>query len=158
MKPYVERAYLRDRAGCSPSAAGYCHGSRTSLPGCVAALVADGAPSLAVPSGFRLRAGPLPGGSHGLLAWSLAGPAAIPIGNQGGLLCLAAPSWRTRAVPAGGTPGSCSGMLELTLADLLAAGPPVPVSATVWAQAWFRDAQAADGYGLSSALWFQACP
>jgi hypothetical protein len=36
--------------------------------------------------------------------------------------------------------------------------PPLQPSATVWVQAWFRDAQAPDGYGLSSALWFQVCP
>jgi Tol biopolymer transport system component len=157
-KPYVERAYLRDRDGCSPAIGGYCHGSRTSLPGCVAALAGDGAPSLSAPSGFRLRAGPMPGGGHGVLAWSPAGPAAVPIGSQGGVLCLAVPSWRTSAVASGGTPGSCSGMLELTLADLLAVVPPLQPSATVWVQAWFRDAQAPDGYGLSSALWFQVCP
>ena len=151
------KVFVRDRAGCTPTVATYCTSSATSL-GCVAAIAATGTPSLSAPQAFEVASGTVPGDSLGVACVGVAGPAALPLGSQGGLLCLGAFA-RSAALFAGGSPGACDGELRLSLADLVAAEPALAEpSGMAWVQFWFRDSGGADGFGLSNALWFTTCP
>jgi len=145
--------------GCAPTVASYCAPSSTSIPGCEASLTGSGLPSLSNASAFALSAAPMPGGTTGLMFWGLHGPDDEVVGTQGGRICVASPFARTLVLAAGGTGGVCDGRIDLTLLDLLAIDPfQVQAGHTVHVQSWFRDPGSADGFGLSSGLWFNVCP
>jgi hypothetical protein len=145
--------------GCAPTVAAYCVPSATSIPGCEASLDGSGFPSLSNAAAFALSAAPMPGGTTGLMFWSLHGPRDQVFGTQGGRICVASPFARTLVQASGGTSAVCNGHIDLTLQDLLATDPfQVQAGHTVHVQAWFHDTGSADGFGLSSGVWFNVCP
>ena len=152
--------YVREIDGCVPSLVSYCVSSSTSIPGCSAALTANGAPSLTQPTGFTISTSEVPGGAlFGVGYFSLNGASANPLGTQGGLVCVAAPLVRTPPIASGGTAGVCNGSYQVTLADLLAAyGSGIEPGHLVHYATWFRDPGSSDGFGLSHGIWFPVCP
>jgi DNA-binding beta-propeller fold protein YncE len=135
----------------------YCSASTTSIPGCAALLSTDGCPSLSNPSAFLIRSGSVPGGGGAAIAYfGLDGPAAIPFGTQGGVLCVQSPVHRSSPLFGTGTLGACDGSFVVTLADLLVPNPnTIQAGTTVHAALWFRDTASPDGFGLSNGAWFQ---
>jgi hypothetical protein len=142
---------------CSP-AASYCTASATSIPGCTAQLGASGAPSVAFADGFRIASGAVPGGNNGLLVFGNQGPAATPLGTQGGFLCVQPPFYRSQLAASSGTAGACDGGFAFTLQDLVDASPIVVPGAGLHVQLWARDAGGVDGFLLSDGLTFDVCP
>lgn len=142
---------------CEP-AASYCTASATSIPGCTAELKGSGAPSLGFARNFRIESDTLPGGNLGLLVFGDQGPAALPLGTQGGLLCVQPPFFRSKLNSAGGSAGACDGQFAFTLQDLIDQAPIVLPGATLHVQLWARDQGSADGFLLSDGLTFDVCP
>lgn len=143
--------------GCN-LATTYCSASATSVPGCQAAIHGTGVPSLASPGSFSIASGNVPGGTVGLCFFGVAGPASLPIGSLGGLVCVAAPFHRTAPQPGGGSAGVCNGHYEFTLQDLIASSPVVSAGAVIHASIWARDPANPDTFLLSDGLEFGVCP
>ncbi len=151
--------FVRELTGCTPTVAQYCAASGTSIPGCQAQLSGAGVPSLSSAGSFAIATGPIPGASVGIAYFGVSGPAAQPFGTQGGLLCVGTPLFRSGSKSGGGTSGACDGALSFTLLDLVVAQPAlIQPAASVHVALWFRDPPSADGFALSSGLWFTACP
>jgi len=120
-----------------------------------------GAPSAAATSGFVVSCVNAKANKPGLFLYGQTA-ASAPFG--GGTLCVAAPISRTIGLTSGGTPPNCDGVLQIDFAAFAAGslgGTPkaylrVP-GATVYVQAWGRDAPAA-GYLLSNALEYVVHP
>ncbi len=151
--------FVRERTGCTPTVAQHCAASDTSIIGCQAHLSGSGVPSLASPGAFSISTGAMPGASLGIAYFGVSGPAALPFGTQGGLLCVGPPVHRSASKAGGGTSGACDGALAFTLQDLVTSQPALILpSAVVHVGVWFRDPPSPDGYGLSDGLWFTTCP
>lgn len=151
--------FIRDPLSCTPTIVTYCTASTTSIAGCVADVFTTGTPGLQVVGPFTIESGPIPGGNLGITYFGLSGPAAIPIGTQGGLLCAQPPVFRSVPKSGGGTNGNCDGNLSFTLDELQVGYPNiVKVGATMHAAIWFRDPPAPDGASFSNAVWFTICP
>lgn len=159
-QPYLgdgDQAIYRFTDACF-GATSYCAASPTSIPGCQANLYTFGAMNLYAPTAFRIRSTPVPGGNIGLCVFSDLGPAAIPFGTLGGVVCVQPPLYRTVAVPTGGTLGTCDGALDLPLSYLISASPIVVAGADLFVQLWARDPANPDGALLSDGLTFSICP
>lgn len=146
----------RYEASC-PEPTSYCTAKPNSL-GCTPSIGMSGKPSATTGSGCRLGATSVPGNVIGLFVHSSAGPETIPF--HGGWWCVGAPIWRHAGVHAGGTAGTCSGVLAEDLNAFVAAGadPALIAGATIWIQAWYRDPADPFGDGLSDALSATICP
>ena len=134
-------------------ASSYGTASATSIPGCQPSIGSLGSPSLADPSGFTIASGSAPGGSNlGLCLFGDQGGASLPMGTLGGVLCVAAPSFRTTPAAGGGNAGVCDGSYAFSLQDLIAAAPIVAPGKLIHAQIWARDPANPDSFLLSDAL------
>ncbi len=92
----------------------YCMGTHNSL-GCIPAIVSQGSSSASANSGFVISALSIRNQRPGLLMYSFAGRATLPVGS--GTLCVAAPIRRTISVDSGGSPtgADCSGVLSVDM-------------------------------------------
>lgn len=136
----------------------YCAASTSSIAGCQASLRGTGSPTLSDPAAFTISTRAVPGGNLGLLLFGSSGKENTPFGTLGGLLCVAAPTFRTAPVSGGGDQGQCNGVYSFTLADLISAGPAVASGTVISAQVWARDPANQDGFLLSDGIEFTVCP
>lgn len=139
-----------------PVSDSYCATMQNSL-GCVSTISSSGAPSLSATTPFQIRAGSVLSNTTGILVYGFQ-TAAAPFG--GGTLCVGG---LRRTAPSnsggGGGPPSCSGVLEKDFgADLAAGLPGVWIGTTLYAQFWYRDANAPGGFSLSNGLRFVVGP
>lgn len=138
----VTDVFVRD-AHCE--IANYCTAKYNSQF-CQPSLSSIGAPAAGGFDHFRVRASLLLPEKMGMLIWSRT-RAATPF--AGGLLCVAAPIARTRAVSTGGDPAvDCSGSLEFAFSPAYLAAQGVPAGTEVFAQVWSRD----PGYAKPNAV------
>ncbi|MBL8863797.1 MAG: PD40 domain-containing protein [Planctomycetes bacterium] len=148
--------FVRERASASPTS--YCSAKVNSL-GCTPQVSFSGAPSASSGAPFTLSATHVLGGQFGLLFYGLT-PQNVPF--QAGRRCVAPPIRRTALVAAGGTVGSCSGVLTFDFNALVASGldARLVVGAVVHAQFWYRDPADPNGFGsgLSDAAVFAIQP
>ncbi|HVS18671.1 MAG TPA: SBBP repeat-containing protein [Planctomycetota bacterium] len=142
---------------CAPATT-YCSSSATSIPGCTAQLSSTGSPQVNAPLSFSIQTSGVPAVNIGLCLFAGNGPASIPFGSLGGVLCVQPPAFRTAAKSSGGGIVPCDGAYAFTLQDMIAAAPIVTAGATIHAQVWARDPANADGFLLSNAVEFSACP
>jgi len=150
-------AFLREFQG--GGVVTYCTASTTSIPLCQAAIHATGTPSASNPTGFTVSSGPIPGKVFGLAYLGTNGAAALPLGTQGGFVCVAAPIFRAAAKQSSGTLGTCTGVIDYTLQELSAAHAPAGVpGTTVHTAIWFRDPPSPDTFALSDGLRFVVLP
>ncbi len=143
---------------CSPPVA-YCVGKMNSL-GCTPAMTTSGTPSLSGADDFVVSAENVINGSRGMLIWSWQRNA-TPFG--GGTLCVLPPLRRTPIVEAGGSPPGmpdCTGRISFAFTHAYAALQGFRPGDVVDCQVWSRDANSADGTGLSlsNALEVRWCP
>ncbi|MCK6448576.1 MAG: FG-GAP repeat protein [Planctomycetes bacterium] len=129
----------------------YCTAKTNSL-GCTPTISLAGIVSTATPTGAALKCVQLVGNKSGLFFHSSTGPAGAAF--HGGYLCLKPPTKRHAVLAAGGTGGSCSGVLQQDLNAYIASGadPALIAGKTVWLQAWARDPAAPFTDSLSDAL------
>jgi len=144
----------------------YCDAKVNSL-GCTPAIGAVGAPSATSASGFEVIATNVINNKPGLLVYGFSGRAAIPF--HGGVLCVAAPRFRSSVIDSGGDSGTtnCSGVYAIDVNAFAAGalgGAPQPALSTpgaiVRCQYWGRDPgfAAPDGHTLSDALEYRVGP
>lgn len=140
----------------------YCTAGATSLPGCVPQWSTLGVPSASAGSGFTLTYGSAPGGLPGLMIYTTQGPAATPVSNPFGFLCINTSGLiRTPILLSGGTTGTCSGAYSMDFNQYYAAqvlDPTLVPGAQVDLQAWFRDPGTPGTAVLSEAIQFPMCP
>jgi hypothetical protein len=159
--------------GPACAAQSYCTGKPNSL-GCVASIVSKGVSSPSALSGFEVSAASVRNQTLGILLYATTGAAAVPF--QGGVLCVAPPVQRSKAVSSGGSAApavDCSGVLSLDFNSLLAGKyhqtdlregpvppPGFPPGTTVYCQWWIRDPglPPPNSSALSDALQFVLCP
>lgn len=148
--------FVRDRASAPP--ASYC-AAKPNSQGCIPQLSWTGTPSVSPSGPFVLSASNVIGGQFGLLFYGMT-PENVPF--QGGQRCVAPPIIRTPLSFAGGTPGSCSGVLNYDFNARIAAqiDPKLVSGAVVHAQFWYRDPADPTGFGcgLSDAVVFAIQP
>jgi Tol biopolymer transport system component len=138
----------------------YCT-AKLDSHGCVPVITCAGEPRLSGPTdAFFLSASNLRNRTAGLLAWSLAGPAAQPF--AGGVLCIANPRELTPPASSGGSTAGddCTGTQSFHLTQGFMASHGITPGSTVCAQFWNRDPGFAppDNVGLSDAIRFTATP
>lgn len=141
-----------------PPVTTYCSASATSIAGCSALLSTTGAPRLQNPQSFTIQTSGVPAVNVGLCLFAANGPASLPFGTLGGILCVQPPAFRTAAKSSGGGVVPCDGAYSFTLQNLVSAAPIVTVGATLNAQVWARDPANPDGFLLSDAVEFVVCP
>jgi hypothetical protein len=151
------RLVLSTRPGAVVS---YCTAGATSN-GCLATIDASGEPSIALASGFVIRATSVEGDRAGIVFYGVSGRAAAPWGAS--YFCVHAPVQRTPLAASGGTLGQCDGALAIDWLEYVATNPgalgtPFSSAQRVNAQAWFRDPQAQKTTNLSDAVEFYTCP
>ncbi len=145
-------------AGACANSVGYYCTAKTSSSGCVPQLSTTGNPSASAGSGFVLQATQVEANKPGLFFYSLNGAAGLPF--QGGFLCVKPPTKRLNPLNSGGS-SACGGNYAFDFAAFVASGadPALVASATVNAQAWFRDpADPTSGTGLTGGVVFTLCP
>jgi hypothetical protein len=141
--------------GIGPS---HCSPSLTSIPDCQSQLTASGSPRVSFPGEFTISSGSVPGGNLGICLIGANGPASIPFGTLGGVLCVQAPFFRTPPKVSGGLSGQCDGIYNFLLLELVNASPVVVAGNTLHAQVWARDPANPDGFLLSDGIEFTVCP
>ncbi len=153
-----------------PTATAYCTGKVNSI-GCTPAIGYSGSSSATATSGFFLTASNELNNKVGLVLYSEFGRDAAPFG-PGGLLCVKAPTRRSKGFNAGGNPPptvDCSGVFAIdfnAFAHGLLGTPPNPAAylliqgQTVTAQFWGRDNgfPLPDNFSLSNGLEFVVGP
>lgn len=151
-----EHNYVHTIEGC-PFPEVFCSPSSTSLTACDMDIDYRHAPLLSSPSDFAIRViGP--GGNVGICFFGFAGAQNLPVGTQGGALCIQPPLLRTAVHVGGGTPGVCTDHYLFRLAEFAETSPSVAVGSEVFAQVWARDDGSADGFSISDAIRFTVCP
>jgi hypothetical protein len=142
----------------SGSPLNYCT-AKPDASGCAPRIAASGTPSVSAGSGFVLSGLDLRNQSFGLLAYAYAADF-LPF--FGGTLCIGQPLVRGAAMPTGGNPGApdCSGGLAFDFNTWIAGGVDqnLVIGATVYAQYWYRNPQAAIPVGLTDAVQFTLLP
>ncbi len=152
-----------------PTPVTYCTAKTNSL-GCVPAIGSSGAASATATSGFWLTASNEINNKVGLVLYSEFGRDAAAFG-PGGLLCVKAPTRRSKGFNAGGNPppNDCSGVFAIDFNAFgrgLLGTPPNPAAylsipgQLVTAQFWGRDPgfPVPDNFSLSNGLEFLICP
>jgi hypothetical protein len=135
----------------------YCT-AKTSSSGCVPAIGATGAPSLANANAFVITTTSVEHAKTGLTFFGTSGANATPF--QGGLLCVTSPLYRLALKTSGGA-SACQGSLAYTLQEFLdhpAGGASLVAGTLVHAQTWFRDPATTSTTGLSNGVRFLVCP
>lgn len=148
--------YVHRTTGC-PFPEVSCQASTTSLPGCDLGLSFVHAPTLSDPSVFEVSAQG-PGGNLAIAFFGISGAASLPLGTQGGMLCVQPPLWRSAVQAGSGSAGSCSDHYRFDLSDLQAGSPAIVAGNEVHLQVWARDLVSSDGFAVSNALRFTVCP
>ncbi len=141
----------------SGAASQYCTAQPTSN-GCVAEVLAVGAPSVSAPEEFQVFGSQLESAKNGLLFFGTTGPASIPF--LGATLCVNPPLYRA-AVQGSQGGFKCTGSLVYDFEDFLShstGGSLLAPGVAVHTQMWFRDPPAAFAAGLSSGLEFTVLP
>ena len=165
------RLSMIDNSGCvltvdinsTPTPVNYCTAGTTTNT-CNATMAASGSPSIAATSGFTLSASNVESDKQGLIFYSVSGRAStVWAAGRTSFQCVKAPTQRTGAQSAGGTPGACDRALSVDWLAFLAANPtaegaPFSAGTTVNAQAWFRDPPAPKTTNLSDGLEFVTLP
>lgn len=139
----------------------YCTAKPSSIPGCVPSLSFAGTPSASAGSGFDVVASPTPGGNLGLFLYTTQGPAAAPIQNAFGWLCLSPGLFRIANQNGGGAPGACEGLFQVDFNAHVAVqtlDPDLVAGAQVDLQAWYRDPPSPGGANFTAAGRFVLCP
>ncbi len=147
--------------GYTPNASkgvNYCTAG-TTTNGCNATMSETGTPSASAGSGFTIAINSVEGAQSGIIFYTLSGAKSDPWGSGTSFLCVKAPFDRTGVQNAGGTVGTCSGVLALdwnlyTSTTVGALGTPFAGGETVWAQGWFRDPPAPKTTNLSDGYTF----
>ncbi|HTF87964.1 MAG TPA: hypothetical protein VK843_06110 [Planctomycetota bacterium] len=134
----------------------YCT-AQTNSQGCTPAIGAAGWPSASHGSGFLIQAGNVRNNKPGLLLYTQAGQASLPL--NGGTLCLASPIKRVSAGTSGGTPfgADCTGAFTVDFNAHIASGanPALIEGVVVDAQYWSRDPGSLPGHtNLTNAIEF----
>jgi hypothetical protein len=135
----------------------YCTAKVNSL-GCTPAIATSGTPSLTAGSGFTVSVSQVLNQKSGLLFYSLTGASTAPF--EGGLMCVAAPRYRTPVTTSGGSPTGvdCTGVLSLDFNGVITSTPGrFAFGDTIWAQFWSRDPAATFQTNLSNAVRFGLC-
>lgn len=141
---------------------GYCT-SGASANGCTAQISASGSPSASASSGFTISVTGIEGQKLGLIFYGIAGSSASPWGQRSSFKCVASPVQRTPLQYAGGTQGSCDGVMTLDWNQFIANRPnalgnPFVGGETLWVQCVYRDPPAPPTTSMSDALVFSVCP
>ena len=137
-----------------PFPASYCTAG-TTTSGCTASISASSHPSL-TSARCTVSVVDVEGGQSGLVFYGLA-PNSSPWGSGSSFLCVKTPLERTGAQNAGGTLGTCDGVLALDW-DLFQAthgtalGQPWLAGSRAYLQGWFRDPPAPKTTNMSDAL------
>lgn len=141
---------------------GYCT-SGASANGCTAQISASGSPSASASSGFTISVTGIEGQKLGLIFYGIAGSSATPWGLRSSFKCVASPVQRTPLQYAGGTQGSCDGVMTLDWNQFIssrpfALGAPFVGGETLWVQCVYRDPPVPPTTSMSDALFFSVCP
>jgi hypothetical protein len=127
--------------------------------GCTPSIGSSGLPSASSPSPFLIGATQVINNKLGILFYGFAS-ASTPF--QGGWLLVAPPLTRTALQGSGGNPppNDCSGSFSYDFNARIQGGmdPQLVAGATVYAQYWYRDPQAASTTGLTDGLQFVIAP
>lgn len=141
----------------APAPTPYCTGKQNSQ-GCTPEIGAVGAASATAPAPFSITAIHEIPNQAGLLFFGF-GPRAVPF--QGGVHCVAPPSFRTNVQVATGG-GPCAGTFSFDMRSRIQSGshPGLVPGAMVYCQWWSRDPQDPSGFGtgLSNAISFGIAP
>ncbi len=132
----------------------YCTGKTNSL-GCVPAMSATGQPDISAGT-FQVACHNVLNNKIGYLFWGFAA-ASQPF--QGGLKCVASPTWRTPNQLSGGNPSGndCSGSYSFVWTTAFMNSYGLVPGQTLHCQFWMRDPQSPSTSGLSNALRFTVC-
>lgn len=148
--------------GC-PAPTNYCTSS-TTTNGCVPAISATGALSVAAANGCVIDVASVEGQKSGLIFYGASGQVAFPWApGSTSFFCVKSPTQRTFLQSTGGTNGQCDGALTIDLRNFMATyvgalGSNVSAGDTFQVQSWFRDPPAPKTTNLSNALQIVACP
>lgn len=133
----------------------YCESTEDSV-GCVPKISAYGTASLTSDGPFRISAEPVIAHRLGMLLYSFQ-PNSQSF--SAGSLCIGSPYSRVALQSSGGPPGAqdCTGSFFVDFNQVIqgAGNPGLTEGRTVYAQWWYRDAQARAGRGLSDAVRFR---
>jgi hypothetical protein len=151
--PSVSWARWTLECPCPPTP--YCT-AKVNSKGCTPGIFSTGEPSLSTNS-FHVRAGDVLNNKSGLMFWGLK-PKASPF--QGGTMCIASPTVRTRIQNSGGNPppDDCSGQFSFHFDNDYITSKGLSAGDTVFAQYWSRDPQSGSTTNLTNALEFTLCP
>ena len=143
---------------CTPTAPG-------TSSGCIPSISATGNPDVAHSNSCVITVADVEGAQSGIIFYGVHGTVNLPWCSVGGssFLCVKAPLWRTPVQNAGGTYGTCTGLLTLDwnayqLANPTADGNPWSAGDQAHIQGWFRDPPACKTTFLSEALEFTYLP
>jgi hypothetical protein len=132
----------------------YCQAKLNSA-GCLPQIHSSGSPRVGGIAAFTISASSIVGNMGGVLMYS-GSSASTPF--HGGILCVATPLKRVAPQNSGGTSGACNGALSMDFNALIRSGadPMLTAGSDVYAQYYFRDANATAG--LTNAVSFTIAP